>query len=42
LALIAPLGMYSNVIRIAPPLMIEQDLANRAVGILEKVLLSLV
>jgi 4-aminobutyrate aminotransferase/(S)-3-amino-2-methylpropionate transaminase len=41
LALIAPLGMYGNVIRIAPPLMIEQDLADRAIGILEKALLSL-
>jgi 4-aminobutyrate aminotransferase len=41
LALIAPLGMYSNVIRIAPPLMIEQELADRAIGILEDVLLNL-
>ena len=41
LALIAPLGLYSNVIRIAPPLMIEPDLADRALDILENTLLGL-
>ncbi|MFC2031726.1 aspartate aminotransferase family protein, partial [Chloroflexota bacterium] len=41
LALIAPLGLRSNVIRIAPPLMIEPDLAERALNILEETLLEL-
>ena len=41
LALIAPLGLHGNAIRIAPPLMIEQDLAERAIDILEDVLLDL-
>jgi 4-aminobutyrate aminotransferase-like enzyme len=41
LALIAPLGLYANVIRIAPPLMIDQELAERALDILGKVLIRL-
>jgi 4-aminobutyrate aminotransferase len=41
LALIAPLGLYGNVIRIAPPLMIDEELVDQALGILESVLLSL-
>jgi 4-aminobutyrate aminotransferase len=38
LALIAPIGMYGNVIRIAPPLTIEEDLADLGTEILERVL----
>jgi 4-aminobutyrate aminotransferase/(S)-3-amino-2-methylpropionate transaminase len=41
LALIAPLGWYGNVIRIAPPLMIQPELMERGLDILERVLLSL-
>jgi 4-aminobutyrate aminotransferase len=41
LALIAPLGLHGNVIRIAPPLMIERELVNRALDTLESVLLGL-
>jgi 4-aminobutyrate aminotransferase-like enzyme len=41
LALIAPLGLNGNVIRIAPPLMIDEELADHALDILESVLLSL-
>jgi 4-aminobutyrate aminotransferase / (S)-3-amino-2-methylpropionate transaminase / 5-aminovalerate transaminase len=40
LALIAPLGLYGNVIRIAPPLMIERELVDRALDILEWALSS--
>ncbi len=38
LALIAPIGMYGNVIRIAPPLTIDDDLAHLGTDILEQVL----
>ena len=41
LALIAPLGLYGNVIRIAPPLMIDRELAGEALSIFEDVLLGL-
>jgi 4-aminobutyrate aminotransferase/(S)-3-amino-2-methylpropionate transaminase len=41
LALIAPLGLYGNVIRVAPPLVIERELVDRALDILEWALFSL-
>jgi len=41
LALIAPLGLYSNVIRFAPPLMIDRGLASAGLDIFEDVLLGL-
>lgn len=41
LLLIAPIGFYGNVIRIAPPLMISQDLADKGVDILESVLMDI-
>ena len=41
LALIAPLGIHGNVIRIAPPLMIDREDAARGCAIFEDVLLGL-
>ncbi len=41
LLLIAPIGFYGNVIRIAPPLMISQELADKGVDILESVLMDI-
>jgi 4-aminobutyrate aminotransferase-like enzyme len=41
LALIAPLGLYGNVIRIAPPLMIPGELVERGMDMLEQVLFDL-
>jgi 4-aminobutyrate aminotransferase/(S)-3-amino-2-methylpropionate transaminase len=41
LALIAPLGLYNNVIRIAPPLMIGRELAQRGLDLFEEVLMGL-
>ncbi|MGQ9608229.1 MAG: aspartate aminotransferase family protein [bacterium] len=41
LLLIAPIGFYGNVIRIAPPLMISQDLADKGVDILESVMMDI-
>jgi len=36
LLMIAPIGFHGNVIRIAPPLVIEEDLLERALAILEE------
>ncbi len=41
LLMIAPIGFHGNVLRIAPPLVIEEDLLHRALDILEEVLLAL-
>jgi 4-aminobutyrate aminotransferase-like enzyme len=36
--LIAPIGFHGNVIRIAPPLMISQELADKGLDIFEEVI----
>ena len=36
LILIAPIGFYGNVIRVAPPLMISEDLMMKGVEIIEE------
>lgn len=41
LLMIAPIGFYGNVLRIAPPLVIEDELLERALDILESVLHAL-
>jgi 4-aminobutyrate aminotransferase-like enzyme len=38
LAMIAPIGFYGNVIRIAPPLIINDDQVEEGLGILEEAL----
>jgi 4-aminobutyrate aminotransferase len=40
LVLIAPIGFYGNVIRIAPPLMISQEFTDKGMDIFESVMLS--
>jgi 4-aminobutyrate aminotransferase len=40
LVLIAPIGFYGNVIRIAPPLIISQELADKGMDIMEGVMLG--
>lgn len=41
LILIAPIGFYGNVIRIAPPLVIPEELVNKGLDILDEVMSSL-
>ncbi|HID07848.1 MAG TPA: aminotransferase class III-fold pyridoxal phosphate-dependent enzyme [Armatimonadetes bacterium] len=41
LLLIAPIGMFGNVIRIAPPLVISEELADEGVRILSEVITEL-
>jgi 4-aminobutyrate aminotransferase-like enzyme len=41
LVLIAPIGFHGNVIRIAPPLIISQELADKGMDILESVILRI-
>lgn len=41
LVLIAPIGFYGNVIRIAPPLVISQDMADKGIDIIESVLMEI-
>lgn len=41
LILIAPIGFYGNVIRVAPPLVIEDELADRGVDIIREALREL-
>jgi len=40
LVLIAPIGFYGNVIRIAPPLIISQELADKGIDIMEGIMLE--
>jgi 4-aminobutyrate aminotransferase len=40
LVLIAPIGFYGNVIRIAPPLIISQELADKGMDIMEGIMLE--
>jgi 4-aminobutyrate aminotransferase-like enzyme len=39
--LVGSVGMYGNVIRVAPPLVIKKDEADESLAIMEKVLMSL-
>ena len=38
LVCIAPIGMYGNVVRVAPPLVVTEDQANEALAIFEQAL----
>jgi 4-aminobutyrate aminotransferase-like enzyme len=39
--LVGSVGMYGNVIRVAPPLVITQDIADESLAIMEKVIMNL-
>ncbi len=39
--MIAPIGFYGNVIRIAPPLVISEEMLNQGLDIMEEAIKSL-